>query len=157
TAEGDVIARLREEPGPVLQEVIAALDAWMLERRQKRREAGWRRLARVAERLDCSQRRRQLRALLTEGARPGAEGVGGRVGGGAPWAAGGDRARGGDWRGLGELGGRVALAPEPVLSLVLLARVCSDRGDPAGAEVVLRRAVNVRRNEVVLLDALGRL
>jgi hypothetical protein len=50
--EAEVLARLRQEPGPVVQELIAALDGWMRERRsQKRPEAEWRRLYRLAEQL----------------------------------------------------------------------------------------------------------
>jgi serine/threonine-protein kinase len=43
--EAEVVARLKDEPEAVVQEVIAALDGWMLERRrQKHPEAKWRHL-----------------------------------------------------------------------------------------------------------------
>jgi hypothetical protein len=62
TSEADAVARLRREPDVVVQELIAGLDAWMLERRrQKRPEAQWRRLFRVADRLDRSDRHRRAR------------------------------------------------------------------------------------------------
>src|SRR5262249_29724278 len=48
TAEGEVVERLRQEPDVVVEELVAALDGWMIERRrQKRPEAEWRRLFRV--------------------------------------------------------------------------------------------------------------
>src|SRR5207253_9747125 len=54
-AEAEVAERLRQEPDVVVQELIAGLDAWMMERRSRGRpEAEWRRLFRVAEQLDRS-------------------------------------------------------------------------------------------------------
>jgi hypothetical protein len=48
TPEAELVARLQQEPEPVRQEVLAGLDAWMLERRRKKApEARWRRLVRV--------------------------------------------------------------------------------------------------------------
>jgi Flp pilus assembly protein TadD len=46
---------------------------------------------------------------------------------------------------------------EPVLTVLLLAQVCEDLGEVAAAEEVLRRASAVRPDEVVLLNALGKL
>ena len=58
------VARLGEQPGPVVQEVVAGLDAWALVRRRaKRPEADWRRLSAVADRLD-GERAAELRALI---------------------------------------------------------------------------------------------
>src|SRR5205085_3726847 len=74
TDEATVVARLRDEPKLVQQEVIAALDAWLRDRRQEDfPEAVWRRLFRVAERLDRNEQRRQLRELLVREAPPRAE------------------------------------------------------------------------------------
>jgi hypothetical protein len=87
TAESEVVARLRQEPDAVVQEVIAGLDGWTLERRQKRDEAGWRRLHRIADQLDRSVTRRQLRTLILKGSSPGAGAVTGLVGAGSPWLA----------------------------------------------------------------------
>jgi serine/threonine-protein kinase len=158
TPEAEVVARLRDEPGPVLQEVIAGLDGWMLERwRQKAPERKWRRLYRVAERLDGSARGRQLRALLVERAPPPAPSVVGLLGAWPPWPALWELERGHSWRHLRQLRGQVDLAREPVLSVVLLAEALSARGDAAGANEVLRRAVVARPGQVVLLGAQGRL
>src|SRR5262249_28574527 len=71
TPEEDVVARLRQEPDAVVEEVIAALDTWMLERQHS--EARWRRLFRVADRLDKSARRRQLRGIVVERMSPRVE------------------------------------------------------------------------------------
>jgi len=158
TAEAEAVARLREEPDAVAQELIAGLDAWMLERRlRKRPEAQWRRLFRLADRLDGSERRRRLRALLVSGSPPRPEGVAGLVGLGSPWPALWELANGSAWRPLLELRREIDPRTEPVLTVVLLAYGCAGVGDAATAEQVLRQAVTARPEEVVLLSALGKL
>jgi hypothetical protein len=69
TAEAEVVRRLGAEPEPVVQELIAGLDSWMMDRwLQGRPEAEWRRLFRMAEQLDgcgrywLANRRRVRRA-----------------------------------------------------------------------------------------------
>jgi tetratricopeptide (TPR) repeat protein len=157
TAEPEALARLGQEPEVVVQELIAALDGWMLHRRLKGLKGDWRRLFRLAERLDSNARRRQLRALLVLGVPLDAGGVAGLVGAGSPWPALWELPRGAAWRHLWELRGKMNPAREPVLTVVLLARVCADVGDVAGAEEVLRQALAARPDEVVLLSELGRL
>jgi serine/threonine-protein kinase len=101
TAESEVVARLRDERAVVVQELIAALDAWMTARRlQGRPEAEWRRLFQVAERLDRDDRHRRLRALLVGESPLRAEVVAGLVGAGSPWPALWDLSRGTAWRHL---------------------------------------------------------
>jgi serine/threonine-protein kinase len=156
--EAEVVARLRAEPDVAVQELIAALDAWMLERRrQKRPEAQWRRLFRVADRLDRSRLHRRLRALLAGGAPPRPESVTGLLGAGSPWVALWELARGSQWRQLQALRKQIRPASEAVLTVVLLAEACAAVGDAAGAELVLRQAAAVRPEQVVLVDALGKL
>ncbi len=158
TPVAEVVARLSAEPDPVVQELIAALDAWMLERRrQKRPEAQWRRLFRVAEQLDRSERRRRLRALLVGELSPRPESVAGLVGVRSPWPTLWEQARGSDWQQLREVRREIAPRTAPVLTVVLLARASALVGDTAGAEEVLRQAVTARPDEVVLLGALGKL
>jgi serine/threonine-protein kinase len=136
TPEAEVVERLRHEPGVVIEEVIAGLDAWMMERRaQQGPEAAWRRLYRVADQLDHSSRRRQLRALLIAGSPPRAATV----------------------AGLREVRKDINLRKEPVLTVVLLSRVCEAVGDTAGAEELLRQAATARPNQVVLLNELAKL
>jgi serine/threonine-protein kinase len=157
TAEAEVVERLRREPDAVLQEVIAGLDAWMMERRrQKRPEAEWRRLFRVAEQLDRSDLHRQLRGLLVGESPPRAEGVAALVGAGSPWPALWEFARGNAWRQLRTV--RTGLDPrkEPVLTVVLLAQACAAVGDTAGAEEVLRQAARARPDQVLILNALAK-
>src|SRR5262249_47392444 len=99
TAEDEMAERVGAEPAVVVQELIAALDGWTLERlRRQRPEAEWRRLFRVAQRLDRSERRRRLRVLLVGESPPRAEVVAGLVGGGSPWPALWELARGNVWR-----------------------------------------------------------
>jgi tetratricopeptide (TPR) repeat protein len=158
--EEDVVARLLAEPAAVREEVVAGLDGWMHERRRDRQpEAKWRRLRRVADRVDEGQASRRLRALLAGEGGPAALGVAalvGALGGPAPWAAPSDRERDARWRVVG-LRARVRPEREPVLTVLLLARASQEVGDVAGAEAVLRQALAARPNQVVLLDALGRL
>jgi serine/threonine-protein kinase len=159
TSEDEMVARLGVQPDVVVQELIAALDGWMLERRrQKRPEAEWRRLFRLADQLDRNGQHRGLRVLLAGGSPPRPESVAGLVGEGAlPWAALWELARGADWRQLQALRGEINPASGPVMTAVLLAQACAAVGDSAGAEQVLRQAAATRPDQVVLLDALGKL
>ncbi len=158
--ERQAVARLRDEPEPALQEILAGLDEWMTFRRLalKRPRADWAPLRRLADELDRNGVRRELRALLAGERPPRRERVvTGLTYGLLPWIGLYELERGPHWRHLLELRGRVDPARAPALSVLLLARACLERGDTAGAEEVLRGAVNVRRDEVILLDALGRL
>ena len=158
TAEAEVVARLGAEPSVVVQELIAALDGWMIERRRlKSPDAEWRRLYRVADRLDRSERHRQLRALLVGESLPSAVGVAGLVGAGSPWPGLWGLARVYAWRQLLDLQREIDPRTEPVLTVALLAQAFTAAGDAAGAEQVLRRAATARPNQVVLLDALAKL
>jgi tetratricopeptide (TPR) repeat protein len=156
TEEAEVVARLWQEPEAVRQEVLAGLDSWMLQRRrQNRPEAQWRRLYWIADRLDRGDRR-QLRALLVGQTPPRPESVAGLVGARSPWSALWELARGSKWRRLQPLNHEVG-AETPVLTVALLAQANRDVGDVTAAERVLRRALAARPDQVVLLDALGRL
>jgi serine/threonine-protein kinase len=158
TAEADALRRLRQEPELVVQDLVAALDAWMLERRrQKYPEARWRRLFGLAERLDRSPRRQELRALLVGETLPHAASVAGLLGTALPWPAFWELGRGDQCRRLQELRGKVTPATEPVLTILLLAQTSSALGDFTGAEQALRQALAERPTQVVLLEALGRL
>jgi serine/threonine-protein kinase len=156
-AEAEVVERLRAEPDVVVQELIAALDGWMMERRRGRPQAQWRRLFRIAEQLDRSDRHHRLRALLVDGLPPRAEWVAGLVGVGSPWSALWEPARGVTWRHLLEVRKEIDPRKEPALTVVLLAQACAAVGDTAAAERVLRQAATAHPGQVVLLDALGKL
>ncbi len=158
TAEAEVVARLGAEPDVVVQELIAGLDAWMLERRrQNRPEAKWQRLFRVADQLDRSAKQQRLRALLVGKSPARAESVAGLVGAGFPWLARWQLARGDNWQQLWEVRAEIDPRADPVLTVVLLAQAYAAVGDAAGAERLLREAVAARPDGVVLLDALGQL
>jgi serine/threonine-protein kinase len=156
TAEAAVIARLRQEPQLVVQEVIAGLDGWMLGRwRQKPPKSQWRHLYRIAEQLDGNDTRRQLRALVLEQSPPDPEAVAGLLGAGRPWPALWELARGQTWRRVQELHGQLDLSQEPVGTVVLLAQGYRAAGDAAGAVEVLRQAAELRPNQLVLLHVLA--
>src|SRR5262249_39444356 len=136
----------------------AALDAWMLDRRLRGGSgAKWRRLFRLAEQLDQSARHRPLRAWL--GGEPpfGAGTVARMIGTGAPLAALLGLRYGNAGGGLLEVRPQINPQPEPVQTVVLLARAFAAVGDAVRAEEVLRQAATARPQEVVLLDALGNL
>jgi eukaryotic-like serine/threonine-protein kinase len=157
TAEAEVVERLRAEPDVVVQELIAALDGWMMERRRGRPQAQWRRLFRIADQLDRSGRNRRLRALLVDGLPPRGEWVAGLAGVGSPWSALWEPARGVTWRHLLEVRKEIDPRKDPALTVVLLAQACAAVGDTAAAERVLRQAATAHPGQVVLLDALGKL
>jgi serine/threonine-protein kinase len=154
--EAAVIAQLGQEPEVVVQEVIAGLDGWMLERRrQQPLRAEWRHLYRIAEQLDGQATRRQLRALLVEGVTPAPEAVAGLLSPGAPWLALWQVARGQTWRRVQELRGQLDVRQESVLTVVLLARAYRAAGDAGGAVAMLREAAELRPGQMVLLRALA--
>jgi tetratricopeptide (TPR) repeat protein len=157
-AETKVVARLRDEPEPVLEEVIASLDVWMLERRSKKRP--WRRLLRLAEQLDRTARRKQLRGILAgEGLLRVEEAAGlmGALGSaGQPWMALAELGRVNQRR-LLLLRDQIKPETEPVPSVILLAESCRRAGGAAVAEELLRKALAARPDQVGLLSALGHL
>ncbi len=154
----ELVQRLQGEPDIVVGDVVAALDQWMRHARQQGAAPRWRRLLRLAERLDQSEQRRQLRALLV-GDGPRVESVVGLLSAPLPWPALGDLGRDQVRRRqqLRSLREQFRAESEPVLTVLLLAQVCEDLGEAAAAEEVLRRSLAVRPDEVVLLSALGKL
>jgi serine/threonine-protein kinase len=156
TTEDEVVARYRQEPDVVVRVLIAGLDAWAVERqRQQRPEGEWRRLFRIADRLDREDRHRRLRALLVGDEPIRAESVAALVG--SPWPGLWELARGDAWRGLLEVRNDIDPGKEAVLTVVLLARACDAVGDRAGAEDLLRKAAAARPDRVELLITLGKL
>jgi serine/threonine-protein kinase len=158
TTEADMFAQLRQEPAVYQQELVAALDAWMLERRLRGSpEADWRRLLRLSDRLDRNPRNRRLRAWLVGEAPLRPDTVAGLVATGSAWPALWELRYGNAWRELLELRRQINPHTGPAQTVVLLARACTAVGDVAGAEEVLRQAVTARPHQVVLLDAMGKL
>src|SRR5262249_41286437 len=102
TPEAETVERLGAEPAPIVQEMVAALDHWIMERRRRNRPVEeWRRLFRIAERLDRSERHGRLRALLVE-PQPQAHVAAGLVGAGSPWLTTWELTRVSVWRELRE-------------------------------------------------------
>jgi tetratricopeptide (TPR) repeat protein len=158
TEESQVVARLQQEPQRLVQAIVAGLDGWMLARRAQRSpEPKWRRLARIADQLDPSERGRQLRRLMLNEAPVRAQSVAGLCGAWPPWLAVWDLQRGQGSRGLFELLPHADPASEPTLSILQLARTCRSLGNDPAAEKILRQSVAVRPNEIVLFNELGRL
>jgi serine/threonine-protein kinase len=156
-AEAEVAARLAAEPEPMVRELIAGLDAWMVLRRsQGRPEPEWRRLFRVADRLDGNERRRRLRAMLVADLPPSAATLAGLAGAGTSWPALWELTHGAAWRALREMRRAIDPRTEPALTVVLLARVLAAAGDVPEAEQVLRQAAVARPEQVVVLDAIGK-
>jgi eukaryotic-like serine/threonine-protein kinase len=142
---GESAARLKRRPKSVVQEVVAALDEWALQRRWdgRRPEADWRRLHELADQLDESAPRRQQRRLLAEAPlRPSSATLAG-------WATARARVR--------DHARRLDPATAPVLEVISLARTQATFGDAAGAESLLRRALAAHPDEVGLLVTLGAL
>jgi tetratricopeptide (TPR) repeat protein len=158
TPEAQVVRRIRQGPAPVVRAVIAGLDAWMVGRRsQKGPDAPWRRLYRLADRLDDHEQRRQLRALVAGKKPDRAQTVAGLVGTRGSWPALWELHPGAPWRALQALRGQLNPGREAVQTVVLLAQANRAVGDAAAAEDVLRQGLAGRPQQVVLLDALGRL
>jgi serine/threonine-protein kinase len=121
--------RLQSRAPVVKDEIIAALDEWAAERRQRGRPAAdWEELA---QRLssEAGQRRKLLRGLAT--------GTLTRV-----------EAR--------DARARTDVAQAPVTELLTLARALQRVGEAAEAELVLREAVRARPQEAALHNALGK-
>jgi serine/threonine-protein kinase len=135
TAEAEVVERLNTELAVVMPKVIAAFDAWMMERRRQRPELEWRRLFRIANRLDQSERRRQLRSLM--------------IGESPPI----DNAR----AQILEAAEDTEQGKEPEPAIILLPHSIVAVKDTAGAEDVLRQEVMANPDEVALLISMGKL
>jgi tetratricopeptide (TPR) repeat protein len=157
----EVLARLQAQPPPVIQEVVAGLDAWMLDRRREQRpEADWQRLVQLSNLLlDRGERGRELRLLLSSGQLRREIIVDGLSRILLPFAElcqpARERLRG-LWR-LHELAAELNPAQEPVLNVVTLAQALAEAGDGQAAERLLRSSLAARPDQVVLLKGMGRL
>jgi tetratricopeptide (TPR) repeat protein len=148
-----LVRRLGEQPEAVVQEVVAGLDTWLLDRR--RRAVSWRRLFQVAEELDRDPDSRALRQALVSGT-PEREAALRRLTRLFPWPAvagvSNDKQR--QW--FREQAARAAGPRTPARRLVLLARALVSVGEAKDALQLMRKAVLAQPNRELLLDALGR-
>jgi tetratricopeptide (TPR) repeat protein len=141
-------AQFRSRPPAVVEEVVAGLHAWAVYRRKEFAQGDWKRLLELAGAIDPDPRRAELRAfiatsplILSKGAPRPEEGDGL-----APARE--------------KLAGFVQAADpgrDPALSLVLLSSALELAGNRAAAEALLRKSVQARPGEVLLLDRLAML
>jgi serine/threonine-protein kinase len=154
----EAVRQLRARPTAIVAELAAALDDWANERRHATPQADWRRLADLAEALgaDGGPRRQELRALLARGKLERERALGALSMALRPVPVPFDAGLGEDRRRLRQLAATTDPNSEPVVGLLLLVRVLRSAGDEPVAERVLRAALRVRPQEVVLYHALGR-
>jgi serine/threonine-protein kinase len=152
----EFIAKLEGQP-PVLQAIAAALEVWLLERKKLHPEAEWQHLLRLVDQLDDGQRRRELRQLTLSG-RLRAERIAGELAKATlPWGALCDPAAGGSRKRLKELVATVHPDTESVLVVLSLVRALDESGESWEAERLLLSSLAARPDDLVLLEALGRL
>ncbi len=156
-SEESVVARFQDQPEPVVQEVVAGLDRWM--HKQHKESTRGPVAEAVSDRRPPGPRQPEpaVAGVVDRGGMPDARRVAGLLGAWPPWPALWELGPGKDWRRLQELGGRVHPETESVLTVLLLAEASGAVGDAAGAEQVLRRGLAARPDQVVLLNALGKL
>jgi serine/threonine-protein kinase len=149
----EAFAVLKGLPPPVVREVVAGLEAWMLNRRQRRGD--WRPLLELANRLD--PQRRELRGMLgSEELRR--ERVGVALGSVLlPWSGLVGPIRGKTQQQLRQQAEVLDLGRESIGAVVTLVRVLASVGEERSAEALLRRAVGARPEQAVLLEAMGKL
>jgi tetratricopeptide (TPR) repeat protein len=164
TPADELVARLEKEPAPVVQEVIAALDAWLVARRYqrprprgKRHRPGWQRLVLLADKLDKDADNRELRRLLSSGEVERQAAIEGLTRVLLPWSSLPEAQRGALQHRLRERAAAVLRAGGPALGLYLPVVALEMLGDARGAERVLRAAVTAHPDQVMLLNALGNL
>jgi tetratricopeptide (TPR) repeat protein len=141
----DVVAHLKAQPEPVVQEVVNCLDSWALQRRryEKLPEAKWRPLLAIAERLDRDPGRRKMRRLLASSP------LEPTLVTATAWAK--TRAD------LVQESKKLNAAAEPVQSLLARVRVLNVFNETAMAEELLRSCLARHPREVAVLVLLGTL
>jgi serine/threonine-protein kinase len=154
----EAVARLQQQPAAVVQEVVAGLDEWAQERRQKQRpEASWRRLAELADRLDGNERTRELRRLLADNRLRQERLVGALTQALLPCSALSHPLTGEQQRRLRQWAAQLDPGAEPVLSVLALVRALRVGGDEQTAEQLLRRCLVARPGAEVLWLTLAQL
>jgi serine/threonine-protein kinase len=152
--------RLKERPPAVVIEIVAALDEWASERRLRGRpRIELQRLADLATALDDDPiaERRELRAIMARGNLAIERAISQISRTLLPLSGLADVVPGEDRNRLREIAKRTDASTAPVLSLMTLTRALLVAGEDARAEMLLRRAVQARPQEVVLRYALGNL
>ncbi len=157
TTVEDIVARLKDQPPPFVQEVISILDEWVLARRNRRGrpEADWRPLLSAAELLDLNATRREVRRLRESGLYQQAVVADLLRSAVMPWSDCLITEPAEYQRRLRELATRVIPAAERGLAVITLARLLSEVGDNALADDLLRGALATHPRDESLLFVLG--
>jgi Flp pilus assembly protein TadD len=154
----EAAARLAGRPAAVVTEIVAALDEWASERRQRSSVAASRRLVALAEALDGpDSRRRELRGLLRRNKLLRERALGALSMALRPVPVPFDAGLGRDRGRLLRLAAQIDPAAEPVLGVLTLARTLFASGEGIAGERLLRGALRARPQEAVLYQALGQL
>jgi eukaryotic-like serine/threonine-protein kinase len=154
----DVVARLRAQPDAVVQAVVASLDEWEINRRQNNRpEADRVRLSELADRLDGSPDRREVRRIGRSGTLQNERILAVLVRSCSPYLQLLDAPAGPNIqllrRHAEEL--QANAAARPGLSIVTLCCALDGVGEERHAEAVLRAGVTAHPDSAVLLAALA--
>jgi serine/threonine protein kinase/Tfp pilus assembly protein PilF len=153
----EILSRLQAQPESFIQEAIAGLDEWCLDRRRRKRpEAEWKRLKDLADKLDGNDRRREIRGIRTGNALRVERALAEVATALSPWLALSDLPFGPNTKRLQKLAEKQNSAAEPALAIVALSRALQEAGDRRRAEGVLRAGLTAQPGSVVLLDSLGR-
>ena len=122
TPENDLLSRLQREPKAVVRQATAGLDNWIRALREKNQpDEKWRKLYRIAQQLDPSERGRSLRQIMVGEAPRRVENVVGLVGGLGAWPAVWELGRAPGLRGLLDFTETTQPAAEHALTLAQLA------------------------------------
>jgi len=150
--------KLAAQREPVVQEIVAGLDEWCLDRRRHYRpEAEWQRLNDLANELDRNEGRKEIRRMRVSDALLAERAATEIAGGFCPWTALADLPVGRNTRRLCELADAVDGVNEPALELVLLSQALELAGDNKRADTVLRAGLDAHPESVVLLDSMAKL
>jgi serine/threonine-protein kinase len=158
TSPTEAAALLKARPAVVVLEVIAALDEWASERRrQGKAKADAQRLSDLAAILDeePDSKRRELREIMARGQLPVERALGVLSAALRPVPIPVEVPLGQDRLRLRQLAAQTDPASEPILSLLTLVRALLAAGEEKRAEQLLRAAIIVRPQEVVLHHMLG--
>jgi serine/threonine-protein kinase len=156
----EAATRLKGRPRAVLTEIVAALDEWTSERQRQLMPPEKRQpLAGLATALeqDDDSKRRELRDLATHGNLGRERALAVLALALRPVPIPFDAGLGRDRQRVQQLAREAKPETEPILGLLTLVRLLQAAGDEAGAERLLRAAIRVRPQEVVLHHTLGKL
>lgn len=151
----EAAARLGARPAAVVEEVVAALDAWAAAIRQA--NGDWRRYAALAGALDAGRTswQRELRAILERGQLEQERAVGALAGFLVPLGPLAGLVPGEDRNRLRQLAEQIDVRTAPATGVTTLARSLEQVGDRDRAVRILRAAATTRLDQPLLAQTLG--